>query len=324
MSTMRDCGIVTALLADRMAEFVQMLLGEPSQRGREEWRYGRKGSLPIIVAGPKRGKWFDHEAGRGGDALALVQHLRGLSIAEALRWSLAWLGETPAHGHDPSPARHAAPPDEAREASDAARTAKALALWHDAEEAIAGTPADTHLRTRGIVPERLPPHTNHAGWPAALRWHQQSRALTVAANDATTGLVRAVQRIMLGPDGSPVRRANGAKIKLTDGSMAGRAVRFGWELDPQGRWGVAEGVVTALAAAQLFGFPVWASLGSANMPAVMPPAWATSATIVADHDDAGMKAVLASADKLRARLPVRIVRAMQPGADVADLVEVAR
>ena len=42
------------------------LLGEPSRRTTSgEWRYGRKGSLAVHVAGDRAGTWRDHEAAAG-------------------------------------------------------------------------------------------------------------------------------------------------------------------------------------------------------------------------------------------------------------------
>ena len=43
------------------------LLGDPVRRPASgEWRYRRKGSLAVHVAGPRRGTWRDHEADVGG------------------------------------------------------------------------------------------------------------------------------------------------------------------------------------------------------------------------------------------------------------------
>ena len=65
----------------------QELLGEPVQRTRSgEWRYRRKGSLAVHVAGPRRGSWRDHEAGVGGRVLDLLAHVEGLDRDGALAW----------------------------------------------------------------------------------------------------------------------------------------------------------------------------------------------------------------------------------------------
>jgi hypothetical protein len=67
---------VASQLAEAMPELLFTLLGEPSFRGRQAWPFRTRGSLSVEVAGPKRGVWYDYEAGRGGDALALVAHVR--------------------------------------------------------------------------------------------------------------------------------------------------------------------------------------------------------------------------------------------------------
>ena len=155
-----------------------------------------------------------------------------------------------------------------------------------------------------------------------MRWHAPSGALIVGVNDAASGLVRACQRIMLNADGSPKRRADGSKIKLCVGPIAGRAARFAWEPDPQGRWALAEGVETALAAAMLLGIPTWASLGTSNMPRIAPPTWARHVTVVADHDEAGLRAAREAARRLRERgLSVTIITPEAERADAADVLK---
>src|SRR5260221_3622248 len=46
------------------------LLGEPQQKCGHEWRYGNRGSLSIDIA---KGRWFDHEANRGGGVFDLIR-----------------------------------------------------------------------------------------------------------------------------------------------------------------------------------------------------------------------------------------------------------
>ena len=157
-----------------------------------------------------------------------------------------------------------------------------------------------------------------------MRWHVGTGALIVGVNDGETGLIRACQRIMLNADGSPRRRPDGSKIKLALGPIAGRAVRFAWQPDPAGRWALAEGAETALAAAQLLGIPVWATLGAAGLSRVAPPTWAQAAPIVADHDEPGLRAAQEAARRLRALgLPTRIITPFRERADAADVLREA-
>jgi phage/plasmid primase-like uncharacterized protein len=310
-----DTEIIRAALRARAGELGETLLGPPNYRGRAELRWGRRGSLALAIAGPKAGLWHDHEAGTGGDVLGLIQRERRCGFAEAVRVARAFLGEpAPSRDARPAPPAPAAPDDAEREAA-------AFGVWREAQESIANTPAERYLRGRGIDPARLPPHAGLGGWPPSLRWHVGTGALVVAVNDATSGLVRAVQRIFLNPDGSPRRRPDGSKIKLCLGPIAGRAARFSWLPDPAGRWAIAEGAETAAAAAQLLGIPVWASLGASNLLRIAPPTWARHATVVADHDDAGIRAAQAAARRLRERgLQVRIIMPFRERADAADML----
>ena len=62
------------------------VLGQPAERRRNEWRYGRHGSLALHVGGQRAGSWRDFEAGRGGGVLDLLRHYEGLDKPEALEW----------------------------------------------------------------------------------------------------------------------------------------------------------------------------------------------------------------------------------------------
>jgi putative DNA primase/helicase len=46
------------------------LLGEPNQKRGDEWRYGNRGSLSIDLT---NGRWFDHEANKGGGVFDLIR-----------------------------------------------------------------------------------------------------------------------------------------------------------------------------------------------------------------------------------------------------------
>jgi phage/plasmid primase-like uncharacterized protein len=310
-----DLDTIRATLRARAAEVAERLLGQPTWRGRAELRWGRRGSLALAIAGPKAGLWRDHERGEGGDVISLVQRESRCSFRDAVAWARAFLGEPAPDRPAPRPTVSPAAPD------DAERERAALELWHASRPSISDTPAEIYLRGRGIDPERLPSHAGLGGWPPSLRWHAATGALVVAVNDATSGLVRAVQRIMLNADGSPRRRPDGSKIKLALGPITGRAARFGWQPDPDGRWALSEGPETALATTQLLGVPCWASLGAGNLSRIAPPTWAQAATIVADHDEPGLRAAQEAARRLRALgLPTRILTPSRERADAADML----
>ena len=89
MGTRHD---LTQSLIDRIEALAETLLGQPSSRSQIEWRWGRKGSMSLVVRGSRIGRWFDHEAGEGGGLLKLVQHVTGGDEAAALAWAQTWLG----------------------------------------------------------------------------------------------------------------------------------------------------------------------------------------------------------------------------------------
>ena len=88
----RDWQAFDAELRARVPELVGELLGKPTFRAGQEWRWGRKGSLSVVIAGPGAGMWFDHEAGEGGGLVDLVGRVRGLNRREALDWTADRIG----------------------------------------------------------------------------------------------------------------------------------------------------------------------------------------------------------------------------------------
>src|SRR5262245_57281092 len=82
---MRDVSSIAEALADRCEETSTALLGQPSSARGGEMRWGRHGSLSLCRRGPKRGQWFDHEAGEGGDMLHLLAREHGTSIGDAMQ-----------------------------------------------------------------------------------------------------------------------------------------------------------------------------------------------------------------------------------------------
>ncbi len=210
---------IARLLAERVDRLVGDLLPGGHREG-HEWRAGSVGgepgaSLGMHLIGHKRGIWRDFATGQQGDALDLVRAVLGLDMPAALRWSRDWLGLA---DDVPPPRRPRASSSD--NISPAARQARALDIWRDAIEDIAGTPAEAYLRSRGLDPMRLPSLHGLGRWPATLRYSERAvldparecRALIAAVHgsaDGSGGLVRAVQRILLAPDGAALRDARG-------------------------------------------------------------------------------------------------------------------
>ncbi len=279
-----SCEEVAGLLAERMEELARELAGEPTDRGRDEWRFRRKGSLAICVAGPKRGSWFDHEAGEGGDALALLAHLHGVAMRAAFHWALDWLGLPGASMPRPaSPVRQQASPgprtNSAPDTLDLAR-----ALWREAQPP--GEVVTAYLASRGLCPEPAAPIRFHPmAWRNPAYGPRGPAMLSLMTNPATAEPC-GLHVTYLRPDGSG--KAEGERPKI----MLGRAgvIRLSPQDTVADRLGITEGIETGLSVMQGFGWrPVWAA-GSAGSIRTFPVLPDLSLTIFADTGEAGAAA----------------------------------
>jgi putative DNA primase/helicase len=278
---------VAADLAGRLPELLRKLTSlEPTSRGRDIWRYRRKGSLAVVVAGPRRGRWFDHEAGVGGDALALVAHLRSCSVRAAWEWALDWLGRAPALPSDSEERKSCGRSERMpRVAAQSAATADlARRIWGEAVRP-AGSLAERYLRGRGLdIPAGAPLRFHPACPRGAERWP----AMLALMTEPITGHPCGVHRTFLARDGGgkapPGPRGEAAKM------MAGGAgvVRLVPDEEVGSGLGLAEGIETALAVEQGFGWrPVWAATSAPAIRTFPVLSGIECLTIFADADDGG-------------------------------------
>jgi hypothetical protein len=150
-----------------------------------------------------------------------------------------------------------------------------------------GTAAWLYLWTRAL-PTKQPGLLAHP----SLYCHEIGKPLPALIAPLTNGAgeVCAVQRIWLSErmvaGTAPDSRAALAGRKKTLGQMYDSSV----QLAPAAkRMGVAEGVETALAAAQLYRMAVWASCGAARLASVWIPPECTELWVFGDRGDAGEK-----------------------------------
>jgi hypothetical protein len=196
--------------------------------------------------------------------------------------------------------------------STGARTA-ALRLWGSARD-IAGSPAETYLRLRGLeasVPNlRFHPRTPHGPKPLT-----RFRPAMIAAIRDETGLV-AVQRTFLGLHQRQVTPRPDLRCGL--GPFGCGAVRLGGAAP---RLGLAEGIETALSASALFRMPCWAALGTERFALVALPPEVTELLLFLDNDAGGRRA---EALARQAYPHVPSVEAHYPGRAGADWNDVLR
>jgi putative DNA primase/helicase len=189
-----------------------------------------------------------------------------------------------------------------------------LALWRTLAP-IRGT-AEAYLQARSCA---LPPADGDLRYTESLQ-HPSGYigpALVALVTDAVTRESLTLHRTWIRPDGSkadvdPPRlllgkhRKQGGVIRLwpDDAVMTGLAI--------------AEGIETALTVAEVF-TPVWSAIDAGNLAALPVLAGIESLLIVADHDDAGLRAAEQCADRwYRAGCKVRIAKSPIPGQDLND------
>jgi hypothetical protein len=267
-------------LRSNIASLAECLLGPPNKetRRKSEWRWGSKGGMRVTVSGPKQGACADFDGTWKGDPLALIMRAQHCDFIAAVKFGCDFVGiqfdregcqEDPARraAHDAEQERLRAEREAEQEADEGKRIAYALSLWN-ASVAVNGTAAETYLINTRAIPRPT------QGWPDSVRYHPPSGSLILAGTDAD-GAVRFVQRVRLTVDG---RKVDGARVKQTDGVMAGAFVRLpGSAAAPLL---LAEGPETALSVWVATGYETRASIGA--IARHEPP---TSRRVVVCRDD---------------------------------------
>lgn len=276
---------IAARLNARIGDLARELLGEPNRAlsTTSQLRYGTKGSIAIEINGPEAGKWYDHEHGVGGDALALICHRHGLANGAACSWARHWLGlpiHTRATTERPSAPEADAtgiqPRSKNKKDELAAKVAGIVASCQD----ITGTAAEAYLRNRGITALPLPP---------ALRFvsnaYGRYGALVALATDAE-GAVHAMQQIYVTENG---RKAPLKVQKRTNKVHDGWSERASVRLPGAQPLVLCEGTETALSVWQATSRETWACLGIANIGRAPVPEGA-AIVIARDGDAPGSRA----------------------------------
>lgn len=84
---------VVERLKERMPEVCEALMRDrPRQVGRDEWRYGKKGSLKVMVVGAKQGSFINFETGEKGGVLQLIATQKQCDLATAITWARQFVG----------------------------------------------------------------------------------------------------------------------------------------------------------------------------------------------------------------------------------------
>ena len=231
-----------------------------------------------------RGTWFCSHCG-AGDGVKLAMLMTGQDFRSAAQEIERVAGGV-------QPVTRQAMQDEAT------KLLKLRQTWAEGRKLKHGDEAMTYLAGRGLEIETA---------PDCLRLHP---SLPYYDNRVFVGKFPAMLARVVGPDGrgatlhrtylqgghkAPVT----APKKLMAGKpVAGAAVRL---FPVAACLGIAEGVETALAAAQLFGVPVWSCISAAGIQSFEPPAGVRELIVFGDNDSnfVGQSAAYTAAQRLK-------------------------
>lgn len=235
---------------------------------------------------------FDDKDGRGtyfcsgcrpGDGVQLAMGIAGMSFVETARRIEQLAGVVPLAARNP-------------ERSDDDKIAALRRVFRESRPIQRDDEAHRYLAGRGLRLYDL---------PESIRVHPGLQY----RDDETSGTFPAMVALVTGPDGKArslhrtyLKDAGKAPVavpkKLMPGlPLAGAAIR----LTPVSEvLGIAEGIETALAAAELFEVPTWSCISTAGIESFEPPEGVREIVVFADHDAnfAGQKAGYAAAHRL--------------------------
>ncbi len=255
---------------------------------------GKHGPCPLC-GGRDRFR-FDDKAGRG---TWICSHCGAGDGAALLMRSRAWDFATTARQVEQIVGAVATQPAKAQRSDDQKRAALRR-VWAEAKPVHAGDPVGRYLAGRGLALDSYPP---------ALRYHEgltyrDSSGLVVGTFPAMLARICdaddkgiCLHRTYLTADGRKAPVESPKKMMSPTGTVSGAAIRLSGVAE---HIGIAEGIETALAAAQLFGIPTWATVTAHGVETFIPPAGVNRVTVFADNDAnfVGQRAAYVAAARL--------------------------
>lgn len=186
---------------------------------------------------------------------------------------------------------------------------KAQFIW-EKTTCLRGTLGEVYLRARGCA---FPPIDGDLRFLPASDNHPPT--LCARITDALTGKPTSLHFTALTADGAQ----RGERRLLGGHRKRGGLIRL-WPAEAvNSGLAIAEGIESALAAAHAFK-PVWAAIDAGNLATLPVLPGIEALTIIADHDDAGIRAAQQCAERWAdSRREVRIAKPRTKGADAADV-----
>ena len=269
-------------------------------------------SLYVHLTGPRAGRWADGATAEHGDLLDLVRETCGLvdfrDVADEARRFL----------NEPRPDPAASRRGDARTDPLVVRPAdeRAQRLFRMSQP-LAGTLADSYLRTRSILRASLHP---------ALRYHPScyyrdlvtgrtsSFPALIAAVTDPGGTLTGVHRTWLDPDGAGKAQVDDPRRAL--GGLLGNAVRFAFPVrSPVRVMAAGEGLESILSLSHVMpGMPMVSALTANHLAAFELPPGCVRLYIAADADAAGRNGI----ERLSRRAQARGILPLVLAPDLGD------
>jgi hypothetical protein len=315
MSDRIDIAELRPALAAAAAEIAQTLLGPPNRTmsSKCELRFGRHGSLAVVIAGPKAGLWRDHSDDSGGDMLALIQREKRCTFQEALIEGAALAGGAKAFT---SPVTGIVYQDE-KEVIEQKRAA-ARQIWLATDDFF-GSPAELYLQNRGIeIPASL---------DEAVRFHPGIRfgdavypAMVAAITDIHSDEVIGVHLTAINHNGQPVK-VEGKTLRRIRGSKKGGVIKLTPCHEVIRGLLIGEGIETTLSAMAIEQTQGWSVLDAGELRCFPVLSGIECLTIAVDADQAGIQATKETTARwINARREVIRLVPKQSGADFNDII----
>lgn len=249
-----------------------------------------------------QGNWFCNQCG-AGNGFTLLMKAQRLTFVEACKLVMQVAG---LEQYSDAPSVQA-PRKPYVDAEVASPTPRVRALLKESCQVEDCEPARRYLQSRGLWP--LPAMHKLRAHPSVDYWQDGDRvghhpALLATVRDVGGEVVTA-HVTYLQSHGAKITTHEPRKILSGMQGRAGCSVRL-MRIDGEAL-GIAEGIETALSAAQIHGMPVWAALNTSIMQKFEPPPGVSKVVIFADRDIPGMDA----AAKLMQRLQGRVQFEMQ-------------
>jgi len=283
----------------------------------ETYLTGKHCPCPICKGGEDRWRW-DDKGGTGsffcnqctpqaGDGFSLVMKYFNIDFPEALKKIQSIIG-----GCEKMPDKKPSPDPRLR----------LNKVWSSSTPLTGSDPVSKYLHSRGIV--LLPDNVRYCAKCYEPDSKTEMPAMVARIQNAE-GKPVSLHRTYL--DGDKKADIDAPK-KIMPGieSLCGCAIRLfplNLPLFKSDCLGIAEGIETAMSAAQIFQMPVWAAISTSIMEAWMPPEGVKKITIFSDSDAnyAGQKAAFTLANKLYNKdFIVQVEMPAGIGADFNDIL----